>query len=203
MEQTNEAVETVETQETETPSTLTQDSVKEMIAQALIEQQKEFDRNRTEYGKKTKAQEEKLRREYEEQLKTLKTSTMTEAEKHAQELEDARNALTQKERDLLDRENKLFAVDALNKADMPQTFLEFVTSDSEEVTNEKINTLKTTFDAEVQKAVDAAFKDKGRTVAKGTGGAVTAQDFDKMTYQERVAIYQKDPDLYNKLSAGN
>lgn len=195
MEQTNETVETVETQETETPSAITQDSVKEMIAQALAEKDKELDRVRNEYGKKLKGKEQ--------ELQSIKTANMTDAEKHAQELEDARNELTQKERDLLDRENKLFAVDALNKADMPQTFLEFVTSDSEEVTKEKINTLKTTFDTEVQKAVDAAFKDKGRTVAKGNGGTVTAQDFDKMTYQERVAIYQKDPELYNKLSAGN
>lgn len=202
MEQVNETNEVVETQETETP-TLTQDSVKELIAQALTEQQKEFDRNRTEYGKKTKEQEAKIREEYENKLKALKSSTMTDAEKHAQELEDARNALTQKERDLLERENKLFAVDALNKADMPLSFLEFVTSESEDVTTDKINTLKSTFDAEVQKAVDDAFKNKGRTVAKGSGGTVTVQDFAKMTYQEKVEIFKKDPELYNKLSSGN
>ena len=125
---------------------------------------------------------------------------MTEAEKHAQELEDARNELTQKERDLLERENKLFAVDALNKAEMPLTFLEFVTSESEEVTTERIGLLKSTFDAEVQKAVDDAFKQKGRTVAKGTGGTVTAQDFENMTYQQRVELLKTDPALYQTLS---
>lgn len=194
MEQVNETNEVVETQETETP-TITQDSIKEMIASALAEKDKELDRVRNEYGKKLKGKEQ--------ELQSIKTANMTDAEKHAQELEDARNALTQKERDLLERENKLFAVDALNQADMPLTFLEFVTSDSEEVTNDKIGKLKATFDEEVQKAVDAAFKDKGRTVAKGSGGTVTAQDFNKMTYQERVDIFKKDPELYNKLSAGN
>lgn len=191
---TNETVETVETN-TETPKALTQETVQEMIAAALAEKDKELDRVRNEYGKKLKTKEQ--------ELQTIKTSTMTEAEKQAQALEDARNEITQKERDLLERENKLFAVDALNKAEMPLTFLEFVTSDSEEVTTSKIETLKATFDSEVQKAVDAAFKNKGRTVAKGTGGAVTAQDFEKMTYQQRVELYKNDPALYNALSAGN
>lgn len=191
---TNETVETVETN-TETPKALTQETVQEMIAAALAEKDKELDRVRNEYGKKLKTKEQ--------ELQTIKTSTMTEAEKQAQALEDARNEITQKERDLLERENKLFAVDALNKAEMPLTFLEFVTSDSEEVTTSKIETLKATFDSEVQKAVDAAFKNKGRTVAKGTGGAVTAQDFEKMSYQERVELYKNDPALYNTLSAGN
>lgn len=191
---TNETVETVETN-TETPKALTQETVQEMIAAALAEKDKELDRVRNEYGKKLKTKEQ--------ELQTIKTSNMTEAEKQAQALEDARNEITQKERDLLERENKLFAVDALNKAEMPLTFLEFVTSDSEEVTTSKIETLKATFDSEVQKAVDAAFKNKGRTVAKGTGGAVTAQDFEKMTYQQRVELYKNDPALYNALSAGN
>lgn len=191
---TNETVETVETN-TETPKALTQETVQEMIAAALAEKDKELDRVRNEYGKKLKTKEQ--------ELQTIKTSNMTEAEKQAQALEDARNEITQKERDLLERENKLFAVDALNKAEMPLTFLEFVTSDSEEVTTSKIETLKATFDSEVQKAVDAAFKNKGRTVAKGTGGAVTAQDFEKMSYQERVELYKNDPALYNTLSAGN
>ncbi|KDN58455.1 DUF4355 domain-containing protein [Exiguobacterium sp. AB2] len=191
---TNETVGTVETN-TETPNALTQEAVQEMIAAALAEKDKELDRVRNEYGKKLKTKEQ--------ELQTIKTSNMTEAEKQAQALEDARNEITQKERDLLERENKLFAVDALNKAEMPLTFLEFVTSDSEEVTTSKIETLKTTFDSEVQKAVDAAFKNKGRTVAKGTGGAVTAQDFEKMTYQQRVELYKNDPALYNTLSAGN
>lgn len=191
---TNETVETVETN-TETPNALTQETVQEMIAAALAEKDKELDRVRNEYGKKLKTKEQ--------ELQTIKTSNMTEAEKQAQALEDARNEITQKERDLLERENKLFAVDALNKAEMPLTFLEFVTSDSEEVTTSKIETLKATFDSEVQKAVDAAFKNKGRTVAKGTGGAVTAQDFEKMTYQQRVELYKNDPALYNALSAGN
>lgn len=191
---TNKTVETAETN-TETPNALTQEAVQEMIAAALAEKDKELDRVRNEYGKKLKTKEQ--------ELQTIKTSTMTEAEKQAQALEDARNEITQKERDLLERENKLFAVDALNKAEMPLTFLEFVTSDSEEVTSKKIETLKATFDSEVQKAVDAAFKNKGRTVAKGTGGAVTAQDFEKMTYQQRVELYKNDPALYNALSAGN
>lgn len=191
---TNETVETVETN-TETPNSLTQETVQEMIAAALAEKDKELDRVRNEYGKKLKTKEQ--------ELQTIKTSNMTETEKQAQALEDARNEITQKERDLLERENKLFAVDALNKAEMPLTFLEFVTSDSEEVTTSKIETLKATFDSEVQKAVDAAFKNKGRTVAKGTGGAVTAQDFEKMSYQERVELYKNDPALYNTLRAGN
>lgn len=137
---TNETVETVETN-TETPNALTQETVQEMIAAALAEKDKELDRVRNEYGKKLKTKEQ--------ELQTIKTSTMTEAEKQAQALEDARNEITQKERDLLERENKLFAVDALNKAEMPLTFLEFVTSDSEEVTSKKIETLKATFDSEV------------------------------------------------------
>ena len=192
-QQTNELVDngTVETQETETPA-ITQDSVKEMIAQALAEKDKELDRVRNEYGKKLKGKEQ--------ELQSIKTANMTEAEKQAQELEDARNALTEKERLLLERENKLFAVDALNKAELPQTFLEFVTSESEEVTTDKINTLKTTFDTEVQKAVDDAFKAKGRNPGKGTGGTVTAADFEKMTYQEQVGLYKKDPTLYNTLA---
>ncbi len=190
MEQVNETNEVVETQETETP-TITQDSIKEMIASALAEKDKELDRVRNEYGKKLKGKEQ--------ELQSIKTANMTEAEKQAQELEDARNKLTEKERILMERENKLFALDALAKADMPQTFLDFVTSDSEEVTTEKINKLKSTFDAEVQKAVDDAFKNKGRNPGKGTGGTVTAVDFAKMDYTQRIELFKKDPDLYNTL----
>lgn len=194
MEETtvNETNESVETQETETPGALTQESVQEMIAAALAEKDKELDRVRNEYGKKVKAKEQ--------ELNSLKTANMTEAEKQAQALEDARNEITQKERLLLERENKLFAVDALKNAELPHSFLEFVTSDSEDVTTERIGLLKSTFDAEVQKAVDDAFKQKGRTVAKGTGGTVTAQDFENMTYQQRVELLKTDPALYQTLS---
>lgn len=116
------------------------------------------DKVRTEYSSKNK--------ELQKQLDIEKQSKMTEQEKH----ELAMSELEKERANLAAEKNKIFAVGALSdeKVNLPTSFLQFVTSDSEEGTNEKIKVLKTEFDKAVAAEVEKKFGDTSRKLPKGS-----------------------------------
>lgn len=120
--------------------------------------QSETDKVRTEWVKKNK--------DLQKQLDVEKQSKMTDQQKHElalQELEDQK-------KELAAEKNKIFAVNALSdeKVNLPTSFLQFVTSDSEEGTTELVKVLKTEFDKAVAAAVEEKFGETSRKAPKGS-----------------------------------
>lgn len=120
------------------------------------------DKIRTDYSKKLK--------EKEEALEKLETASLTESEKQQRELEKAQKTLAEKEKAIQEKENKLFAIEALSSAELPASFLPFVTADSDEITTEKITTLKAEFDKAVAEKAEEQVRGTARKYTKGSDG---------------------------------
>lgn len=142
------------------PQVLTAEEVQKMI-------QAETDRVRGEYAKKNK--------DLQKLLDDEKKSKLSEQEK----FELAQKELAEKQSELQKEKNGIHAIKELGNAELPSTFLDFVTSsEGDEKTTELVKTLKKAFDDAVAAKVDETFKGTGRTVNKGTGAGKPTQSFD-------------------------
>lgn len=126
---------------------LTEAEVKRLI-------QSETDRVRTEYSKKLK--------EKEAELEELRKEQMTEKERREYEERKRQEELEAKERELKSRELELAKIDALRDTELPLTFREFLYGENADEIKEKAEALKKLFADEVEKAVEARFKQSGR-----------------------------------------
>lgn len=152
------------------PKTLTPEEVRKMI-------QAETDKVRTEYSKKNK--------DLEKLLDAEKKSKMSEQEK----FELAQKELAEKQSELQKEKNGIHAIKELNNAELPSTFLDFVTStEGDEKTTELVQTLKKAFDDAVAAKVDETFKGTSRTVNKGKGSLTTTgpTDFSALAEQNNI-----------------
>jgi hypothetical protein len=149
---------------------------------------------------RTKAAKEK--KTLQDELDATKTANMTAEQKAKHDLEKLQNEVNEKAKALQERENKLYAIDELRGAELDNDFLPFVLAESDEITSERVQTLKSVFMKAVAKANENTYKDTGREFKKGSqqSGAVTKEQFDKMTYQERTKLFTENRELYNQLA---
>jgi len=164
--------------------------------QALIDKQIQSatDRLRTDYTKQLKSKDD--------QLAILKKQSMTAEQIRDQEIEDAKAELAKQRQDLAERENKLYAIDALAEVGMPNGFLPFVVTGDNEQTKQRIAELKPLFDKEVAAAVKVELAKSGKDYQRGSNnGPLTKEQFNSMSYQERVKLFNENPDLYNQFTS--
>lgn len=173
MNNDNKNVETVETNDesTETEQTVT-------MSQAEFDKkiQGEGDRVRTEYSKKVK--------ELEAKVKELTPVEKTEAEI------DFENRLAALEA----REKKAALLDSLTANGISHEFADYFKSDADIETFSKI--YKSVIDSEVQKKVQAnGYVPDGHK----SGTSVTKEDFAKMSMTQKEKLYTENPELYETL----
>ena len=77
--------------------------------------------------------------------------------------------------------------------------LKFVVDDSAEETQSKVNAFVELFNVKVEEGVKKALSGRAPRANVNANQVVTKEDFNKMGYSERVALKQKDENLYNKL----
>ena len=77
--------------------------------------------------------------------------------------------------------------------------LKFVVDDSAEETQSKVNAFVELVNAKVEEGVQKALSGRTPKAHVNANQVVTQEQFDKMGYSERVALKQKDENLYNKL----
>ena len=77
--------------------------------------------------------------------------------------------------------------------------LKFVVDDSAEETQSKVNSFVELINAKVEEGVQKALSGRTPKAHVNANQVVTQEQFDKMGYSERVALKQKDENLYNKL----
>ena len=177
-----EQVDTQETteQQQEEVKTYTQDELEEIVKARVAREKKAAEKAVEEAAKLAKMNEEEKREfEYQklqEELAELKRK-------------DAYYGLSREASKML-AEHDIQANDDL---------LKFVVDDSAEETQSKVNAFVELFNAKVEEGVKKALSGRAPRANVNANQVVTKEDFNKMGYSERVALKQKDENLYNKL----
>ena len=140
--------------EKETPDSmsLSREDVDKIVKAAV---QSETDRVRGELYSKLRVKDQ--------EIDELKKSKMTESEVRKYKEEQ----LAMREKELVQKELALAAVDALREANLKVDYRDFVLADTTEGIREKIAKLKTLYQKDVESAVAEKFKEAGHNPGKG------------------------------------
>jgi len=160
---------------------LTEEQIQVLEGEVNKKLQSETDRVRTEYSKKIKA--------YEEELIQLRPKTLTEEEKALQEKSQA---LENKEKELMQKEKLSTLTTKLQDQGLPQQLSKYLIG-VEDVETE-ISGLKEMFNGLV---LDNSFKPNNHTSQKEV---ITKEQFKKMSYIERLNLFNSNEELFKKLS---
>jgi hypothetical protein len=147
---------------------------------------------------------EKWEAEFAEKIKNERSEAeelakMTESERLQREFEKKQQAFEDERKSFLRERLELETVKTLQSNELPTEFSSFVMSDSAEQINENITTFKEQWQKAIEKAVDERLKGstpKGSSVKT----ALKPEDFSKMTYAQKVELFNTNPELYKRLS---
>ena len=152
------------------------------------------------------------RKKWDAELETRLSEAISESERLAKLNADERaEAERQKEQEKFEKERAKYEREKLefetgkslmDKGLSPQ-FASFLAQDNAETTKANIDAFEKAFNEEVQAAV--VDKLKGTVPKAGTdkAAAITQEAFNKMSYTERVKLYNEDKETYEKLTGGN
>jgi hypothetical protein len=175
-----EEVDTQETTEQQPEKKYTQEELEEIIKARVAREKKATEKAVEEAAKLAKMNEEEKREfEYEklqEELAELKRK-------------DAYYGLSREASKML-AEHDIQANDEV---------LQFVVKDDAEGTQVAVNAFVELVNAKVEQGVQKALSGRTPKANVNANQIVTQEQFDKMGYSERVALKQKDENLYNKL----
>ena len=132
----------------------------------------------------------------EAKLEAERRAKLTEAEKLSEERKEFEALKKQFEYEK--RVNSTSKVLASNN--LPVEFADFLISDSDEATTQRVDLFKNAFNEAVEKLVNERLK--GNTPKVGTSKTleVTKEQFKKMDLMQRQELFNKNRELYNKLS---
>ena len=152
-----------------------------------------------------KKREEKLKADYEakmeqEKAEAVKLAKMTQAEREKATFE-AERAKFEAERAEFQRTQLLNqTMLELQKENLPVSFAEYMMDDTAEKIAAKITDFKKLWQEEIQSAVDERIKSKTPKAGATPKSAITQEEFKKMSYREKVALYESNPELYKALT---
>ena len=162
--------------------TFTQEEVDKMIQKRLSRERKDIE-----------AKIEAERREAEELAKLSEAEKQKKLfEKQVAEFEATKRAFEQEK--LLNETSKQLA-----SKNLPIEFAEMLKAEDAESTFENIKIFEAKFNEAVEKLVNERLKGKTPKAQTGAVEGVTKEAFNKMSYMERLELYNSDPELYNKL----
>lgn len=147
------------------------------------------DRIRTEYSKKNKA--------LLEEVAELKKAKMTSEQLKEYERKQLEDRLTQKEKELNDKEIAIKARDLLTAAGLDLTFVNFVKGGTVEETEKRVRDLKESFSKTIESTIEEKLRAAGRIPGKERAGAPAA-GFAGMTPKEIQEKARKDPEWFRK-----
>ena len=134
-----------------------------------------------------------------ERAEAERLAKMSEAEKQqalfkkqVAEFEATKRAFEQEK--LLNETSKQLA-----SKNLPIEFAEMLKAQDAESTFENIKIFEAKFNEAVEKLVNERLKGKTPKAQTGAVEGVTKEAFNKMSYKERLELYNSDPELYNKL----
>ena len=134
-----------------------------------------------------------------ERAEAERLAKMSEAEKQqalfkkqVAEFEATKRAFEQEK--LLNETSKQLA-----SKNLPIEFAEMLKAQDAESTFENIKIFEAKFNEAVERLVNERLKGKTPKAQTGAVDGVTKEAFNKMSYKERLELYNSDPELYNKL----
>ena len=165
-----------------TVKTFTQEEVDKMI-------QKRLSRERKDIEAKIEAERQEA-----ERLAKLSEAERQKAmfEKQVAEFEATKRAFEQEK--LLNETSKQLA-----SKNLPIEFAEMLKSEDAESTFENIKIFEAKFNEAVERLVNERLKGNTPKAKSDVSGGMTKETFNKMSYQERLALFNSDPELYDKL----
>ena len=159
--------------------TFTQDEVNEIIKDRLSRERAKVEKQQEEAKKLAKMNaEEKAKYEHDKLLEEL---NQLKAEKSRRELQDTA-------RDMLKEKN--IDTDLL-------AFLDYTDADTCKASIDKLSKV---WDKAIEKAIDNRIKTKTVPKMANNNNTITKEQFNKMGYKQKVELYNKNKDLYDKLS---
>ena len=195
MTENNNQVDQIE--EVETPETKT--FTEEEVAKRL---QSETDKRVSQALATAKAKwesefQEKLQQEKSEAEKLAK---MSEAERNQLQLDQMKQEFENERKQFLREKMELQTVKELSANGLPTEFSKFVLADTAEDVRENIKVLKDAFALAIEQAVEKRLQGTTPKASSQKGVTVTKEQFGKMSYGQRMEIFNANPDLYRELS---
>lgn len=139
----------------------------------------------------------KADRKTQEKIKEAeKLAKMNEEEKFQYQLQEKEKALADRERQLSLLEQKNEAVKILSEKKLPIEVMDFLVTEDAEKTMANITAFEKIFASAVKERIPS-------NTPKGTGeteNGITKEAFSKMTVLEKQKLYNKDKDLFSRLS---
>ena len=183
------ATTTPETKPPETPNEAPAEKTENQIDLDKVVQSAK-DQVRTEYSKKFKA--------LESELESLRKEKMTADEIKALERKQFEERLTQKERDLNDKEISIRVRDLLAQESLPGSLAEYLKGDTVDNTEKRVKAFKKEFQKALEVAVEDRMKAVGRDPNKGREGSSGTSEFAGMTPAEIEKKAKADPEWMRK-----
>ena len=163
--------------------------------------QAESDRRVTEAIKKREqALKEEMKAEIERERKEAEElAKLTEKERAAKELELKEKEL-EEERKIFYRERlELQTSKELDKLGLPISFTEYVMGEDADATHKRIKEFHELWETELERRRIESMKGRTPTLGGKSAGATTQEEFNQMSYKERLALKRENEDLYNEL----
>jgi hypothetical protein len=170
-----ETTEQVENVEVKNEKTFTQEELDKILNKKFAQWQKKTEEAKLEAERKAK---------------------LTEAEKLAEERKEFE--AMKKQFIYEKRVNETSKVLASNN--LPIEFADFLISDSDEATTQRVDLFKNAFNQAVEKLVNERLKGNTPKVATSKANTISKEQFSKMGLAERQKLYTENRELYNKLS---
>ena len=170
-----ETTEQVENVEVKNEKTFTQEELDKILNKKFAQWQK-------------KTEEAKLEAE--------RRAKLTEAEKLAEERKEFE--AMKKQFIYEKRVNETSKVLASNN--LPIEFADFLISDSDEATTQRVDLFKNAFNEAVEKLVNERLKGNTPKSSASTTNTMTKEKFRSMSYKEKMDLYNNNKDLFEKLS---
>ena len=153
-----------------------------------------------------KKREEKLKADYEakieqEKAEAAKLAKMTQAERERAVFEAERKAFEEERKEFARTQLLNQTMLELEKEHLPVSFAEYMMDETAEKVAAKITDFKKLWQEELQAAVDERIKSKTPKAGATQKSAITKEDFKKMSYREKVALYESNPELYKALNS--
>ena len=132
----------------------------------------------------------------EAKIEAERKAKLTEAEKLAEERKEFESMKRQFEYE--QRVNSTSKVLASNN--LPIEFSDFLVADTEEATTQRVDLFKNAFNEAVEKLVNERLRGNTPKVGVSSSREISKKEFRNMSYKEKMDLYNKDKELFNKLS---
>ena len=132
----------------------------------------------------------------------VKLQKMTSEQKAEHERKKAEEALAKREAEITTRELKAEAKDTLITKGLPVELADVLNYSDAETCNRSLEAVENAFSAAVEKRVNDRLRSEPPKAGE-TPLAITQDEFNKMTYSERLKLFGENKELHNRMIGGN